>query len=53
MLGFQFHPEMTPATLELLLENEEELSIFNGEYVQPVSELQYSEAQNLNKVINS
>jgi hypothetical protein len=33
---------MTPATLELLLENEEELSIFNGEYVQPVSELQYS-----------
>jgi hypothetical protein len=28
-----------------LLENEEELSIFNGEYVQPVSELQYSEAQ--------
>jgi GMP synthase-like glutamine amidotransferase len=39
VLGFQFHPEMTPATLELLLENEEELSIFNGEYVQPVSQL--------------
>ena len=58
VLGFQFHPEMTPAALQLLLENEEELSIFDGEYVQSAHELQSSEAlkfeqgnQLLNKAI--
>lgn len=45
VLGFQFHPEMTPATLALLLEDEEELSIFDGEYVQSTHDLHYSEAQ--------
>ena len=45
VLGFQFHPEMTPAALKLLLENEEELSIFSGEYVQSTRELEYSEAK--------
>lgn len=37
VLGFQFHPEMTPHALELLIENEEEMAIFDGEYVQPIS----------------
>ncbi len=36
---------MTPAALKLLLENEEELSIFSGEYVQSTRELEYSEAK--------
>lgn len=45
VLGFQFHPEMTPAALALLLEDEEELSIFDGEYVQSTRELYSSEAQ--------
>lgn len=36
---------MTPAALALLLEDEEELSIFDGEYVQSTRELYSSEAQ--------
>ena len=41
VLGFQFHPEMTPKVLNLLLENEQELSIFKGEYVQSLDELHH------------
>ena len=39
ILGFQFHPEMTPHALQLLIENEEDSAVFNGEYVQPIAEL--------------
>ncbi|MGN5764811.1 type 1 glutamine amidotransferase [Acinetobacter calcoaceticus] len=39
VLGFQFHPEMTPHALALLIEGEEEMAIFNGTYVQPIAEL--------------
>jgi len=39
VLGFQFHPEMTPHALALLIEGEEEMAVFNGTYVQPIAEL--------------
>lgn len=39
VLGFQFHPEMTPHALQLLIENEEDSAVFYGEYVQPIAEL--------------
>jgi GMP synthase-like glutamine amidotransferase len=39
VLGFQFHPEITPEVLELFLENTEEVSIFNGPYVHDVNTL--------------
>ncbi len=42
VLGFQFHPEMTPHALALLIEGEEELAVFNGTYVQPMAELKKS-----------
>lgn len=34
VLGFQFHPETTALSLDLFLENEEELVKFSGPYVQ-------------------
>lgn len=39
VLGFQFHPEITPEVLELFLENTAELSIFSGQYVQGINTL--------------
>ena len=39
VLGFQFHPEITPEALKLFLNNEEELAIFSGRYVQAETEL--------------
>ncbi|MDU2408367.1 MAG: type 1 glutamine amidotransferase, partial [Acinetobacter junii] len=39
VLGFQFHPEMTPHALQLLIENEEDMAVFNGEFVQSIAEL--------------
>ena len=39
VLGFQFHPEITPHALQLLIEQEEESAKFKGEHVQPISEL--------------
>jgi len=42
VLGFQFHPEMTPHALALLIEGEEEMAVFNGTYVQPIAELKRS-----------
>jgi len=32
VLGFQFHPEMTPHALALLIENEEDMAVFKGDY---------------------
>lgn len=34
ILGFQFHPEITPSALALFLENDDELSKFSGKHVQ-------------------
>ncbi|WP_180083429.1 type 1 glutamine amidotransferase [Acinetobacter sp. YH12102] len=42
VLGFQFHPESTPETLSLFLEDEEQLAQFSGKYVQDLSELKKS-----------
>ncbi|MDF2415994.1 type 1 glutamine amidotransferase [Acinetobacter beijerinckii] len=42
VLGFQFHPEITPHALQLLIENEEDMAVFNGQYVQPISDLKKS-----------
>ncbi|WP_216934552.1 type 1 glutamine amidotransferase [Acinetobacter sp. BY484] len=39
VLGFQFHPEITPETLSLFLEDEDELAQYSGKYVQDLSEL--------------
>ena len=39
VLGFQFHPEMTPETLDLFLENDDELNKFSGPYVTAQSRL--------------
>ena len=43
MLGFQFHPEITPETLSLFLENDDELAHFSGAFVQTESELKHSQ----------
>ena len=42
VLGFQFHPEITPQVLQLFLENDEELIKFSGEYVQDEMSLKKS-----------
>ncbi len=39
VLGFQFHPEITPEVLQLFLENDEELEHFSGQYVQTERQL--------------
>lgn len=46
VLGFQFHPEITPRALQLFLDNAEMKPAFSGMYVQPAYELkQMSAAQ--------
>ena len=55
VLGFQFHPEITPATLALFLENEEELVQFSGKYVQNLFELKKTTKQKFiegNQILN-
>ena len=42
VLGFQFHPEITPESLSLFLEDDDELALFNGAHVQNESELKKS-----------
>lgn len=42
VLGFQFHPEMTPHALRGLIEHEEDSAQFHGQYVQPIAELKKS-----------
>ncbi|WP_407304834.1 type 1 glutamine amidotransferase [Acinetobacter sp.] len=46
VLGFQFHPEITPETLKLFLENDEELVNFSGEHVQSEQQLKNSPKNN-------
>ena len=45
VLGFQFHPEITPQVLDLFIENEEEQSVFKGAYVQSLSSLKKAQKQ--------
>ena len=45
VLGFQFHPEITPQALQLFLENFEMKPTFSGRYVQPAHELKQMSAQ--------
>ena len=55
VLGFQFHPEITPETLKLFLENDEELINFSGEYVQSEQQLKKSTKSNFiqgNQILN-
>ena len=55
VLGFQFHPEITPETLKLFLENDEELINFSGEYVQSEQQLKKSPKNNFiqgNQILN-
>ncbi|ENU97346.1 type 1 glutamine amidotransferase [Acinetobacter variabilis] len=55
VLGFQFHPEITPETLKLFLENEEEISQFSGKYVQDIQQLKRTTKNNFiqgNQILN-
>ncbi|NNG76908.1 type 1 glutamine amidotransferase [Acinetobacter sp. ANC 4277] len=55
VLGFQFHPEITPEALKLFLENDEELVNFSGEYVQSEQQLKKSPKSNFiqgNQILN-
>ncbi|TCM70853.1 GMP synthase-like glutamine amidotransferase [Acinetobacter calcoaceticus] len=42
VLGFQFHPEITPAVLELFIEHELEENVFEGPYVQSLQSIKNS-----------
>ncbi|OOV82850.1 MULTISPECIES: type 1 glutamine amidotransferase [unclassified Acinetobacter] len=55
VLGFQFHPEITPEVLDLFLENDEEVAYFSGTHVQPVHDLRKSEKNKFiegNQILN-
>ncbi len=55
VLGFQFHPEITPETLNLFLENEEELDHFPGQHVQTQQQLKNTSKNNFivgNQILN-
>ena len=45
VLGFQFHPEITPQVLHAFIENEEHEVTFNGPFVQPLELLKKSKTQ--------
>ncbi|WOE31155.1 MULTISPECIES: type 1 glutamine amidotransferase [unclassified Acinetobacter] len=42
VLGFQFHPEITSNSLNLFLDNVDELATFSGQHVQSVKQLRQS-----------
>lgn len=42
VLGFQFHPEITPESLALFLEDDEELARFSGTQAEAANELKHS-----------
>ena len=55
VLGFQFHPEITPEALNLFLENEEELDHFPGQHVQTQQQLKNTSKNNFivgNQILN-
>ena len=56
VLGFQFHPEITPHSLKLFLEHEEEDLVFSGAHAQSVSSLKHSQKSDYmfgNQLLNS
>lgn len=59
VLGFQFHPEITPFALDIFIEHEQHASVFDGAYVQALDEVKQSKRadylpgqQTLNRAIN-
>ena len=55
VLGFQFHPEITPKVLEMFLEKDEEVANFSGHHVQQVNVLRKSESSKFiqgNQILN-
>lgn len=42
VLGFQFHPEITPKVLEMFIEHEQQDRVFKGDYVQPLEYVKQS-----------
>lgn len=55
VLGFQFHPEITPNILEVFIEHEEDELVFSGEYVQSLDQLRQSKKQDFmmgNQLLN-
>lgn len=48
VLGFQFHPEMTPRVLQMYIEHEEDQHIFQGDYVQALEYLKYTKKTDFN-----
>ncbi|MDM1248113.1 type 1 glutamine amidotransferase [Acinetobacter sp. R933-2] len=43
VIGFQFHPEITPQSLEIFIEHEEDQQVFQGQYVQALDYLKTSQ----------
>lgn len=39
VLGFQFHPEITPQTLEMFLDNDDQIEVFKGDVLPSLAEL--------------
>lgn len=59
VLGFQFHPEITPTALNIFIEHEQQESVFKGAYVQSLDSVRRSKKmdflagqQMLNRAIN-
>ncbi|ENV48444.1 hypothetical protein P255_00301 [Acinetobacter brisouii CIP 110357] len=42
ILGFQFHPEMTPEVLQKFLDDDDKIAIFDGEQIQQIDHLKKS-----------
>lgn len=42
ILGFQFHPEMTPEVLQKFLDDDDKMAIFDGEQIQCIDQLKKS-----------
>ena len=56
VLGFQFHPEITPQVLNAFIESEEEEKVFDGPYVQSFDALRKSAPQDFfasNQLLNT
>ncbi|WP_111895252.1 type 1 glutamine amidotransferase [Acinetobacter sp. MB5] len=45
VLGFQFHPEITPEVLQKFLDDDDKLAVFDGEQIQSVDRLRKSPLQ--------
>lgn len=49
VLGFQFHPEITPKVLQMYIENEEHEKVFSGAYVQSLDTLKQTKKTRFQK----